>query len=117
MSRAHCLSLDMGFHKTHTSGEMIERIDGDVDALSNFFSQFAVNLMSNLLLLAGMLAFFFAVHWLVGIVMSAFALPSLALLSYMSKRAIPLCAVPRRDSAISSGFACRDLAGWERIRR
>src|SRR5258708_17950720 len=37
---AHCLGLDMGYHKAHTSGEMIERIDADVDALSNFFSPF-----------------------------------------------------------------------------
>lgn len=35
---AHCLTLDMAFHKAHTSGELIERIDGDVNALSNFFS-------------------------------------------------------------------------------
>ena len=30
---AHCLSLDMAFHKEHPAGELIERIDGDVDAL------------------------------------------------------------------------------------
>src|SRR5216683_1883212 len=70
---AHCMGLDQGYHKAHTSGEMIERIDGDVDTLSRFFSQFAVNLMSNLLLLAIMLGLFFAMHWLVGVVMSAFA--------------------------------------------
>ena len=34
----HVLELDMGFHKAHTPGELIERIDGDVIALSNFFS-------------------------------------------------------------------------------
>ena len=28
---AHCLDLDMAFHKAHTSGELIERIDGDVN--------------------------------------------------------------------------------------
>ena len=44
---AHCLSLDMGFHKGRTSGEMIERIDGDVDDLSNFFSQFVVSVLTN----------------------------------------------------------------------
>ena len=38
----HTLGLDMTFHKMHTAGEMIERIDGDVTALSNFFSQFVV---------------------------------------------------------------------------
>src|SRR5947209_6798285 len=46
---AHCLSLDMGFHKARTAGEMIERIDGDVDALSNFFSQFVLFLLCNVL--------------------------------------------------------------------
>src|SRR6266700_3256819 len=46
---AHCLSLDMSFHKARTSGELIERIDGDVDALSNFFSQFVVSLLGSLL--------------------------------------------------------------------
>ena len=36
---AHCLGLDMTFHKTRTPGEMITRLDGDIDALSIFFSQ------------------------------------------------------------------------------
>ena len=34
----HVLHLDMGFHKGTSPGELIERIDGDVTALSNFFS-------------------------------------------------------------------------------
>lgn len=34
----HLLTLDMSEHKERTPGEMIERIDGDVTALSNFFS-------------------------------------------------------------------------------
>ena len=38
----HCLRLDMPFHKKRTPGEMIERIDGDVTALANFFSQFVI---------------------------------------------------------------------------
>lgn len=32
----HCLSLDMTFHKSNTSGTLIERVDGDVNALANF---------------------------------------------------------------------------------
>ena len=28
---AHCLGLDMPFHNSHTPGELIECIDGDVD--------------------------------------------------------------------------------------
>jgi len=31
----HCLRLDIGFHKAHTPGELIERLDGDVSLLAN----------------------------------------------------------------------------------
>lgn len=112
----HCLNLDMGFHKTHTSGEMIERIDGDVDALSNFFSRFAVNLMSNLLLLIGMLILFFTISWLVGIVMCAFVGLALFLLSRMRQRAIPFWKEQRQMSATYFGFLSERLAGLEDIR-
>src|SRR5205823_1138272 len=37
---AHCLSLDADFHKTHSPGELIERVDGDVTGLSLFFAEF-----------------------------------------------------------------------------
>jgi len=42
----------MSFHQTRTPGELIERIDGDVDTLSDFFSQFVVNLLSNTLIIS-----------------------------------------------------------------
>src|SRR5207249_3240353 len=32
----HCLRLDLPFHKTHTPGELIERVDGDVTLLARF---------------------------------------------------------------------------------
>src|SRR5687767_10571282 len=34
---AHALSLDLPFHNRTTPGEMIERVDGDVNAISVFF--------------------------------------------------------------------------------
>ena len=40
-------------------GELIERIDGDVTELATFFSQFALNLVSNGLLLIGILVALF----------------------------------------------------------
>ena len=51
----HALHLDMKFHNDHTPGELIERIDGDVTELATFFSQFALNLVANGLLLVGIL--------------------------------------------------------------
>ncbi|MCZ0938500.1 MAG: ABC transporter transmembrane domain-containing protein, partial [Caldilineaceae bacterium] len=38
----HCLHLDLTFHQQRTPGEMIERIDGDIDALTRFFAQLVV---------------------------------------------------------------------------
>src|SRR5205085_4146977 len=43
----HLLRLDMPFHKTHTPGELIERVDGDVTGLANFFSELAIRITGN----------------------------------------------------------------------
>ena len=86
---AHCLRLDMAFHKAHTPGELIERIDGDVDTLSNFFSQLTVHLLANTLLLVGVLALLFQIDWRVGLSISAFAL--LALLVLLRIRGLAVC--------------------------
>ena len=38
----HVLSLDVGFHRRTSPGELVSRVDGDVTALSEFIAQFAV---------------------------------------------------------------------------
>jgi ABC-type multidrug transport system fused ATPase/permease subunit len=53
---AHCLYLDMHFHTSTSPGDIIERVDGDVAALANFFSQFVIQIVGGALLLAGILA-------------------------------------------------------------
>lgn len=45
----HCLNLDLSFHKSHTPGELVERVDGDVHTLSRFFSQFTLQVLGNLM--------------------------------------------------------------------
>ena len=51
----HVLGLDMVFHKTYTPGALIERVDGDVSALGDFFTQFLVRVAANVLLIAAIL--------------------------------------------------------------
>jgi len=46
---AHLIGLDLSFHQAHTPGELIERVDGDVNALAGFFSSFVVRLVSSVL--------------------------------------------------------------------
>jgi ATP-binding cassette, subfamily B, bacterial len=112
----HCLSLDMGFHKAHTTGEMIERIDGDVDALSNFFSQFIVYLLTNVVLLIGVLIAVYFADWRAGLVLTAFSLTTLLILLRLRRYANPLWVSYRQLVATFYGFLGEHLATTEDMR-
>ena len=51
----HALELDLSFHGTHPPGELIERADGDVTALSTFVSSFVMRIVGSALTLTGVL--------------------------------------------------------------
>jgi ATP-binding cassette subfamily B protein len=112
----HCLRLDLSFHNAKTPGEMIERVDGDVTHLSRFFSQFAMRLLGNLLLLAGVLVMIFRVDRRVGLVYLAFALFAMFVLRRLLDVAVPYWKESRQASAILLGFLEERLAGTEDIR-
>jgi ATP-binding cassette subfamily B protein len=112
----HCLRLDMSFHNAHTPGEMIERIDGDVTALSNFFSQFVIRVLGNALLLVGVLALLFREDWRVGLALTGFALVALFTLGRFRDIAVPHWTAERQASADLFGFLEERLAGTEDIR-
>ncbi|GCE23905.1 ABC transporter ATP-binding protein [Dictyobacter kobayashii] len=113
---AHCLSLDLNYHKTRTAGEMIERIDGDVNALTNFFSQFVINLLTSLLLLLAILILFFTINAWEGMAMVVFSSVALLILMQMRRRAIPLWKENRQIITTLYGFLSERLSGTEDIR-
>lgn len=100
----HCLKLDQAFHKAHKSGELIERIDGDVDTLSNFFSKFLTNILANFILVCGVLVLLFREDWRVGLGLSTFAGVGLFLLVIARKLAIPQWTKVRKIRAEFYGF-------------
>jgi len=112
----HCLRLDMSFHNAHTPGEMIERVDGDVTALANFFSQFVIQVLGNALLLVGVLGLLFQVDWRVGLALTIFSLLSLFVLGRFRNIAVPHWAAERQASADLFGFLEERLSGTEDIR-
>ena len=112
----HCLRLDMSFHNTHTPGEMIERIDGDVTALSNLFSQFVIQIIGNGLLLIGILVFLFREDALVGFGLTGFTLLTLVVLNRLRNIAVPHWTATRQASADTFGFLEERLSGTEDIR-
>ena len=112
----HCLSLDMSFHNNRSPGELIERIDGDVAELSNFFSQLVIRVFGNLLLLAGVLVVLFFQDWRIGIAFTLFAVVALAVLNRVRGLAIPYQKALRQAIADLTGFLEERLAGTEDIR-
>ena len=112
----HCLRLDMSFHKTRTPGEMIQRVDGDVDALSDFFSQFVLNLLGSLLLLGGVLLILTLEDWRLGLGTAAFSVVALTVLMRLRSIAVPHWMAVREKQARFYGFVAETLAGREDIR-
>jgi ATP-binding cassette subfamily B protein len=112
----HCLRLDQSFQSLHTPGELVERIDGDVNALANFLSRFLIYVLANVILLVGVLALLFREDWRVGVGLTAFAL--LAFLAFIRLRsiAVPYWAEVRQQTADFYGFIGERLEGTEEIR-
>lgn len=112
----HLLRLDMSFHKRRTPGELIERVDGDVTALANFFSQFAIQLLGNGLLIVAVLALLFHEDWRIGAGMALYALLALFVLGIVQRRAVSRWAAERESSADLYGFLEERMNGTEDIR-
>jgi ABC-type multidrug transport system fused ATPase/permease subunit len=112
----HLLHLDMDFHKTHTPGELVERVDGDVTALSNFFGQFVINVVGNLALLLGILILLFRESAWVGGAMTLFALSGLGVMVWIQKLATDWWAQVKGIRAEMFGFLGEQVGGTEDVR-
>lgn len=112
----HCLDLDMSFHNERTPGELIERIDGDVTTLSNFFSRFVILVVGSGLLLMGVLVLLFREDWRVGLALTLFALFALWMLRRIRHVAVPALAEERQASADLFGFLEERLSGIRDLR-
>jgi ATP-binding cassette subfamily B protein len=112
----HCLRLDPDFHNSHTPGELIERVDGDVNTLANFFSRFVVHVLGNGVLTVGLIVLLVQIDWLIALVMGASALLALIAMNRLRGVAVPHWAAARQASAELFGFLEERLAGTEDIR-
>jgi ATP-binding cassette, subfamily B, bacterial len=112
----HCMQLDMPFHKQYTPGALIERIDGDVTALSNFFSQFVLRVLGSALLLVGTLALLYREEWRVGLALSVFAVVAVSILAWLRNMAVPSMAAEREASAGLYGLIEERLSAIDDMR-
>jgi ATP-binding cassette, subfamily B, bacterial len=106
----------MSFHKKYTPGELIERIDGDVNLLANFFSQFTIQVLGNSLLIVGILLLLFRVDWRIGSGLAAYCIVTLLALGLLQRIAVQKWAIERQADAEHYGFLEERISGTEDIR-
>jgi ATP-binding cassette, subfamily B, bacterial len=112
----HCLRLDMSFHKAHTPGELIERIDGDVATLDDFLSQFSIRLIGNAVLIVAILALLFREDWRLGLGLLIYTLIAFAALSSVQRLGTRRWAAERQADSELFGFLEERMSGTEDIR-
>jgi ATP-binding cassette subfamily B protein len=111
----HCLQLDMSFHKAYKPGELIERVDGDVNLMANFFSQLLIQLVSNFLLIVGVLGLLWLVDWQIGVAITGIIGCGMVLLNWFNKRVVPRWQALRQVSSDLFGYLEEWLGGTEEI--
>lgn len=111
----HCLRLDMRFHNQKTPGEMIERIDGDVSSISNFFAMFIVQVIGSFVLLTGILGFMYTVNVPIALVMTAFTLLSVLAMMIIRNVGVQSSSKDREASASLFSLIEERIAGIEDV--
>ncbi|GGF97174.1 ABC transporter ATP-binding protein [Paenibacillus aceti] len=111
----HCLKLDMRFHNVKTPGEMIERIDGDVTGISNFFAMFIVQVIGSFVMLAGILGYMFSVNGLIAGVMTLFTLLAILFMVVIRNLGVQSSKKEREASAALFGLIEERIAGIEDV--
>jgi len=112
----HLLRLDMSFHKAHTPGELIDRVDGDVTQLANFLSMFSINIFGDTLLVLGILILLFRENAWVGLGMLMYTGLTLLVLRSIQRLAVPRWAAGREAGAQLYGYIEERISGAEEIR-
>jgi ABC-type multidrug transport system fused ATPase/permease subunit len=112
----HTLHLDMSYHTATSPGDVIERVDGDVAALANFFSQFVLQILGGALLLLGIFAVLMAQDWRIGASLSAVAVVAAFTMHAMRNLAREQWERVRNAFSAFSAFLEERIAGLEDIR-
>jgi ATP-binding cassette subfamily B protein len=112
----HCLNLDMSFHQQYTPGEMVERVDGDTTALSNFFSEFVLQVVGSTFLLAGVVIMVSREDWRIGVALTVFIVIAFGIYNLIRSIAVPAYTAEREGYSKLYGFIEERLIGIEDIR-
>ncbi|MCU1400675.1 MAG: HlyB/MsbA family transporter [Acidimicrobiales bacterium] len=84
----HVLCLDHEFHRRHTPGELIQRVDGDVTSVSDFLGRVVPKVVGAVLLVGGMLLVLAFVDWRLAVGMAVYVLLAASVVARSRHRAV-----------------------------
>ena len=84
----HVLGLDHEFHRTHTPGELIQRVDGDITSVSDFLSQVVTKAAGAAMLVGGIIVVLSVIDWRLGLGMAVYVAFALAIVVRTRDRAV-----------------------------
>ena len=102
----HVLGLDHEFHRSHTPGEMIQRIDGDVTSVSDFLGKVVPKAVGAFLMVVGMVVVIGIVDWRLAVGASVYIVAAVAFVVRGRHRAVG-------ESADEMGASARLYGGIE----
>jgi ATP-binding cassette subfamily B protein len=105
----------MGFHKSTSPGALIERIDGDVTALSNFFSSMIIKIVGNGFMIVGIILLLWIESWIIGLLVTVLITITFAGLFRLHGVTVPWQKAIRASSAEMYGFVGEQIDGTEDI--
>ncbi len=107
----HVLDLDDSFHAEHSGGELIERIDGDVSAIADFFARFVVQVLGSATFLLGVLVLLYVEDWRIGALMTLSVVVALVYMTRGGGRVAARSRVARQTAADLSAYLGERLDG------
>ncbi|QXC62787.1 ABC transporter ATP-binding protein/permease [Aquihabitans sp. G128] len=112
----HALSLDLDWHGDHSPGQLIERIDGDIDAVTKFSSTAVLQLLGNAILVVGVLLVSAFIDWRASVLIGATIAAALAVMVKLRRIAVPFYDDERDVQAKLYGDVEERLGGLEDLR-
>ena len=84
----HVLGLDHEFHRRHTPGELIQRVDGDITSVNDLCSRVLTRTVGAILLVVGMVVVVAVIDWRVGVGMAVYIAAALTVVLALRHRAV-----------------------------
>ncbi|HXH59336.1 ABC transporter ATP-binding protein [Iamia sp.] len=112
----HALALDLTWHGEHSAGEVIERVDGDIEAVTKFASAAVLQVVGNVAVLVAVGGVALIIEWRAGLVLLITVGVALAVLVRVRSLAVPYHDAEREVLGRLYGDLEERLGGLEDIR-